>query len=113
MITDSQLLSAGYKTFKSSIRSQATQGFQKRFDDDNGLKYYVTIWEYSNSEYKDQYAKGTLPDFSYAPDVQFERKGVVFNVEVLLSQFNELEEVEAFVEELWVKMGCDYYERGV
>lgn len=108
MITSDQLLSAGYKPFtQRNLKQYTTQFYQKRFDSSVGKKYFITIAEYANKEYQDRIPE--LPDFSYAPDSQFEANGVTFNVEML--QPESIEQMEKFFEDIWLRMGCDYYER--
>ena len=107
MLTREALLSAGYRQFKQkNIREFTDQFYQKRFDDNQGKKYFITIAEYDNSKYKVSHPM--LPDFSYSPDGQFESNGTTFNVEMLTPK--SVEEMEAFFERMWVDMKCDYYE---
>ena len=108
MLTRETLLAASYKPFKQRNVKEFTNNFyQKRFDDEKGKRYFITIAEYDNSKYKVSHPM--LPDFSYSPDGQFRSNGITFNVEMLTPEF--VEQMEAFFERMWVDMKCDYYER--
>ena len=107
MITQEDLISAGYKPFKQKNICEFTESFwQKRFDDDKGKKYFITLAEYDNSKYKDTYQfEGR---YSFQSDTQFVSSGVTFNIEMLSPK--SVEEMEEFFENMWVKLSCDYYE---
>ena len=104
MITKEQLIAAGYKPFKQKGIKEYTESFyQKRFDDDKGKKYFITLSEYDYRTYHQ------VPyDFSYEPDVQFETHGVTFNATMLSPE--SVEQMEIFFENMWYNLGCDYYE---
>lgn len=107
MLTKEALLAAGYRPFKQkNIREFTDQFYQKRFDNDQGKKYFITVAEYDNRKYHDRMP--TLPDFSYSPDTQFNSNGVTFEIEMLTPE--SVEQMEAFFERMWVDMKCDYYE---
>ena len=108
MITREALLAAGYKPFlQKNLKQFTNQFYQKRFDDSVGKKYFITIAEYGNREFREQIPM--LSDFSYSAESQFESCGATFNVEMLTPE--SVEQMEAFFERMWVQMGCDYYER--
>lgn len=108
MLNKDQLLAASYKQFKQRNIHEFTDSFyQKRFDDENGKKYFITIAEYDNRAYQDRHP--TIKDFSYAPESQFESNGATFNVEMLSPE--SAEQMEAFFERMWVDTKCDYYEK--
>lgn len=108
MITSKDLIEAGYKPFKQkNVKNYTEQGYQKRFGDTKGKRYFITVWEYDNRNYQDRVPN--LPDFGYSPESQFECNGVTFNVETIGQ--NSVEQMEAFFEEMWKSMMCDYYER--
>lgn len=106
MITKEQLTAAGYKPFNQiGIREYTKSFWQKRFDDDKGKKYFITIAEYDNLEDKNrQFSQ----EFSYSPFTQFETHGATFDVEMLNPQ--SVEQMEEFFENIWFKMDCNYYE---
>lgn len=107
MLTKQDLLEAGYKPFKSKVKLYTDQGYQKRFDDEKGKRYFITVWEYDNREFQDR--APALPDFSYAPDSQFDSNGVTFDVNMIGA--DSVEHMEAFFERTWSSMDCDYYEK--
>ena len=107
MITKEALLAAGYRPFKQKNIKEFTNSFyQKRFDDEKGKRYFITIGEYDYRKYLDRIP--ALPDFSYSPDGQFKSNGVAFEIEMLTPE--SVEQMEAFFERMWADMKCDYYE---
>ena len=57
-------IAKGYKQFKSTIKPLADFGLQKRFDDENGKRYFITVWVYDNSAYMDSYEGLSMWSFS-------------------------------------------------
>lgn len=116
---EKEMIDKGYKPFKSSFNN-ALRGFQKRFDDDKGKKYFITIWHYNHREqlHNLDLHKGD----SYTADVQFtfEKEGkdntcnVEYSGDVLPNEYRPLttlSDIENFYEDFWNKMKPDYYER--
>ncbi len=108
MITREQLLEAGYEQFRVHHKEFSKVGYQKRFDDERGKKYFITIYEYDNKWLIDRGI--TRSEFSYEPDCQFKSNGVTFYVKMLCDDSKTVQDIEEFYERLWVSMGCDYYE---
>ena len=111
-MNDEYLLEHGYKQFSPTIidSSLVVSKFQKRFDDDFGKKYFITVskWshEYVPTHRRDKWWK----QFTYTYDVQlsmFEEEKTI-NLE-FFSDWT-LEEVENYMEELFEKMKPNYYE---
>lgn len=111
----------GYKRFKSTIKPSAAFGLQKRFDDEVGKKYFITIWVYDHEDdyhkrfmdlprWKDQFSR-----YGFQPDVQLACNDVPFDISLHFSNSNKwgvtpIEYVERFFEKMWRDMDCDYYE---
>jgi len=113
---EKQLEVAGYKWFKDNWKN-SLRGFQKRFRDDKGTKYFITGYhwnfgeKYPDMENKDQYTF----------DVQFtvDRGGksqtidLNYGADHLPNEWRPvttLEEVEQFYEKAFKDFGADYYE---
>ena len=115
---EQEMIDKGYKIFKSSFNN-SLRGFQKRFDDKKGKKYFITIWHYNHSE---QLGLENLPKGdSYTADTQFRfdngGKDNTCNIEylgdVLPNEWRPvttLKDIEDFFETFWKKMKPDYYE---
>lgn len=115
---EQEMIDNGYKIFKSSFNN-SLRGFQKRFDNKKGKKYFITIWHYNHSE---QLGLENLPKGdSYTADTQFrfdnEGKDNTCNIEywgdVLPNEWRPvttLKDIENFFETFWKKMKPDYYE---
>lgn len=107
MLTNNDLIAAGYKPFTQRNLKEFTNSFyQKRFDDENGKKYFITVAEYDNSKYLKEYIN--LSEFSYEADCQFVSNGVTFNVDMLNPE--SIQQMEEFFEKMWYNLGCEYYE---
>ena len=114
---EQEMIDNGYKIFKSSFNN-SLRGFQKRFDDKKGKKYFITIWHYNHSE---QLGLENVPKGdSYTADTQFrfdnEGKDNTCNIEywgdVLPNKWRPvttLKDIEDFFETFWKKMKPDYY----
>jgi len=115
---EQEMIDKGYKIFKSSFNN-SLRGFQKKFTDKKGVKYFITIWHYNHSE---QLGLENLPKGdSYTADTQFrfdnEGKDNTCNIEywgdVLPNEWRPvttLKDIEDFFETFWKKMKPDYYE---
>jgi hypothetical protein len=115
---EQEMIDNGYKIFKSSFNN-SLRGFQKKFTDKKGVKYFITIWHYNHSE---QLGLENVPKGdSYTADTQFrfdnEGKDNTCNIEywgdVLPNEWRPvttLKDIEDFFETFWKKMKPDYYE---
>lgn len=105
--TDEYLRIKGYKEFKPSpIDNQGIcKCFQKRFDDEIGKKYFITVnkwdWTYTNS---------ISYDFTYEYTLQLYNKDKHNPINMTLFSGWEIDEVEEFIKELWTTDRFDYYE---
>lgn len=115
---EQEMIDKGYKIFKSSFNN-SLRGFQKKFTDKKGVKYFITIWHYNHSE---QLGLENIPKGdSYTADTQFrfdnEGKDNTCNIEywgdVLPNEWRPvttLKDIEDFFETFWKKMKPNYYE---
>ena len=117
---EQEMIDNGYKVFKSEYNN-SLRGFQKRFDDEQGKKYFITIWHYNHAEQLNC-PDLTIKGDSYTADSQFRfdknGKDATCNVEFWgdftpneYRPVTTLQVVEDFFEEFWTKMKPDYYER--
>ena len=113
---EKQLEEAGYKWFKDNWKN-SLRGFQKRFRDDKGTKYFITGYhwnfgeKYPDMENRDQYSF----------DVQFivdnggksQTIDLRYGADFLPNDYRPvttLKEVEEFYEKAFNDFGADYYE---
>ena len=114
---EKQLEAAGYKWFEDHWKN-SLRGFQKRFRDERGTKYFITVYHWNfglaypdMADYRDQYSF----------DVQFtvDRGGksqtidLKYNADFLPNKWRPvttLKEVEEFYEKAWKDFGAEYYE---
>ena len=114
---EKQLEAAGYKWFTDGLNN-SLRGFQKRFRDDYGTKYFITGYHWN---FGLQFPGRADVRDTYSFDVQFtiNRGGkemtidLRYGAEHLPNQYSEpvsLKEVEEFYEKAWKDMGAEYYE---
>ena len=115
---EQEMIDNGYKIFESSFNN-SLRGFQKKFKDKKGVKYFITVWHYNHSE---QLGLENVPKGdSYTADTQFrfdnEGKDNTCNIkywgDVLPNEWRPvttLKDIEDFFETFWKKMKPDYYE---
>lgn len=116
---DEELINRGYQRYRPTDfdNDWVVDRFQKRFDDNNGKKYFIDFIKYDNS-YLIEHEKRRgvkdieeyLPHYSYEVNTQLSKDDKPFNVE-LLSHWTNIDEVEQFIDDLWNKLELDYYER--
>ena len=93
------LLEAGYKKYDAGLASNWAQYLlQKRFDDENGIKYFITIYV---SEIQGRTGlTGTMQSCRGLDTV---------NIELLHAE--SVESIENLFEEFWFRMKMDHYEK--
>ena len=113
-LTPEDWIDKGYKKLTSSFKPYAAFGLQKRFDDDIGKCYFITVWVYDNTQYLDRHENRSK--WGFQPEIQFTTKDDK-TFDVTFHHRNDLkwgvtsiEEVEAFFYNMWEDMDCDYYE---
>jgi hypothetical protein len=104
MLTLEDFTKAGYARFETSNLTNADFGLQKKFKNEVGVQYFITIIAY---EYRDHY--------TFAPDAQFQQKykGNCINVEFICNANDTVNDIEIFYERMWRNMDFDYYERNL
>lgn len=113
---EKQLEEAGYRWFKDHMK-HSRRGFQKRFTDEKGTKYFITgyHWNFGKSypdraEDRDEYSfdvQFNLEDKDQCIDIQFNAKHLPSKWE---HKITTLKEVEEFYEKAWKDFGSVYYE---
>lgn len=84
--------------------------FQKRFDDDNGKKYFITVYCYDRKKYPYEHQK-ILPEIGYMATAQFVLgdDSPFFNIE--MNNVSDIKEVEEYFDMFWETFKRPYYER--
>lgn len=112
-MTDDDWLAAGYRRYASSRVPHETADYllQKRFDDERGKRYYITVYCYDSSKYPPPHNVGV----GYMPTAHFALGDNMpfFNVEMngIDGWGGGVEGVEAWFERLWVLFHSPYYEK--
>lgn len=86
--------------------------FQKRFDDDQGKRYFIDCVQYDNSYMPQHYKDGEwYTKYTYEYEIQMYQRDTHNPINLSFFSGWELEQVEEFMEMQW-KIGLyDYYER--
>lgn len=107
-MTDEYILSKGYKEFKpTQIDSpNVIKCFQKRFDDDKGKKYFITIKKWDWREFHGE----DMPDYSYELGTQLYKKDFHYPLNLTFFSGWTVDDVENHLEEIWNPDIYDYYE---
>lgn len=114
---EKQLEAAGYRWFKDYYKN-SIRGFQKRFTDEKGTKYFITGYhwnlglKYPSAPKQDQYTfncQFTLNEDAATTDVDFSGK---FIPDEYSGPVLTLKDAEDFYEKYFNVMNCDYYEEG-
>lgn len=104
-MNDNILLDAGYKKHKSpSIWGDFVEViFQKRFDDEIGKKYFIDVKKCVSSYYDEPH---------YEVETQLYQKNThnAMNITWLYG-WEDIEEIESWMEKFWNNKEYDYYER--
>lgn len=112
---EKQLEEAGYKWFKDNWKN-SRRGFQKRFRDEKGTKYFITGYHWNFGK---AYPDRAEDRDEYSFDVQFTISGdrtvdITYSATFLPTKWEHeittLKDVEEFYEKAWRDMGADYYE---
>lgn len=107
----------GYRRYEVSdnareINKLADFMLQKRFDDERGKKYYVTVYCYDREKYPPHAREHVkdLPRYGFMPTVHFSLREdrPFFNIE--MSGIRSIDEVESYFEKFWELLKNPYYE---
>jgi hypothetical protein len=111
-----QLEASGYRWFRDNWKN-CIRGFQKKFTDEKGVKYFITGYHYNH--YKQGLNQAPDRD-TYTFDIQFRLKGdkepwvdLQYHADFLDNEYrptSTLKDAEEFYEKMWQQMGGKYYE---
>lgn len=104
---EKRLIEKGYKEFKPEpFKSLSiSTGYQKRFDDKIGKKYFISIYKWKSWVHPT--TQEVIPE-SYEYEIQFTRGGKA--LDLLFHSSWDIDDVEHQVEFLWETGYYDYYE---
>jgi len=107
---EQDLIDSGYKKFRNHGFNLSDYGYQKKFTDDKGVMYFITIWvyDYNKLQYSSTAIYGRI---SFSPDIQFCIKDdMTVNISYILNEDSKLSDLEKNVHDVWVYHGKPYYE---
>jgi len=112
-----QLEAAGYRWFRDDWKS-SIRGFQKKFTDEKGVKYFITGYHYNH--YKQGLSQAANRDV-YSFDSQFTIENekepwidIQYHADFLDDEYrpvSTLKDAEDFYEKIWASLGCRYDEK--
>lgn len=111
--TDEDFIKRGYKKYsKTPFDSESVMyNFQKRFDNENGKKYFIDIRKIDNRWMEDKYVnKSWYRPFTYEYSCQLYKKETHDALDIDFHSSWTIEQVENFVEKLFQDGLLDYYE---
>jgi len=112
MLTTQDWLDASYRRYDGRNSNGADFLLQKRFDDAEGKRYFLSVWVWDNTQYDFHKRNPSLPKMSYQPEVQFQRKEeITLNVTFLMNEDSTIADVEQQAEKLWLFLDKPYYEK--
>jgi hypothetical protein len=109
-----QLEKAGYRWFPDNWKG-SLRGFQKKFVDEFGIKYFITGYHYNLSKMIPDAPNGERYNF----DCQFELPSgatidLGYSASFIPNKYNHpvhtLAQVEEFYDDFWEANTCEYYE---
>lgn len=114
VLTDEYFINRGYNKYdKTPLDTESVMyNFQKRFNDENGKKYFIDIHKFDNSWTKEKYANQSwYKSYSYEYSCQLYKKDTHDALDIDFHSSWTIEQVEEFVEKLFQSGELDYYER--
>lgn len=105
MVTDQDFLSRGYKVYPPSAIDPegVSKLFQRRFDDKNGIKYFITVRKWKPYP-------PYIDHVRYEYDIQLYKINDHAAVNLEFSNDWSIETVEEFLDTMWNPETFDYYE---
>ena len=103
------LLEHGYREFPVRDKyKRADYAFQRRFRDERGTLYFITLWLYGPIDFPN----GTTHYGGYMVDLHINEPFITFEQhEFNYATPENIAQWEARCKLFWVTMGCSYYER--
>ena len=101
-----ELIKNDYKEFKDHFYG-ASRSFQRKVCDNKGIKYFINIYEWDFSEFKNI----AFQNKKYETKMQLISDGACFDICILHTKTDTLEEIEELCEKFWTNMNCQYYEK--
>ncbi len=117
---EQELIDNGYKIFKSGF-SYSIRGFQKRFDDEIGQKYFITIWHWNHGKQHPEWKDAPNRDsYQFTTQLRLNKRVKELTVDIDVAakvlpdeydgEISTLSEIEELFDKTWNDMGKPYYE---
>ena len=103
-LTPEDFISAGYKKFKDSFKEYAEFGLQKKFTDEKGVKYFITLWAYNWEKYPQHIGH----PWSFETDIHFDAPDGYIR---LSWSVDDIQKMQERTEKFWVFVGSPYYKK--
>lgn len=105
---DNYIIEKGYYEFSppATKPDSVVRAFQKRFDDETGKKYFITVYKWDWS----RFYREDMPIFSYEIETQLYKKDSHYPIDLTFFSGWNIDEVEEHLEKMWNTEDYDYYE---
>ena len=117
---EQELINNDYKIFKDNWRG-AIRGFQKKFIDDKGTKYFIDIYHYNyKKQFPEQIHTEPLDSYTFFGQFRIDKEGkdacidIHYSADMISDKWRPvttLKEVEQFYADFFTKFNVDYYEK--
>ena len=96
----------------------AIRGFQKKFTDENGIKYFINVYHYNYAKQIAGWDREPVDTYSFDSQFRVDKNNkdacvdVTYSADMLPNKYRPvttLQEVERFFDEFFVKFNVDYY----
>lgn len=114
-ISPQEWIDRGYRRYDISessreINKLADFLLQKRFDDNIGKKYYITVYCYDRKRYPKEH-QVNLPEYGYMPTSHFSLRDNQPFFEIQMNGISDIDQVEKYFELFWSALNEPYYEK--
>lgn len=102
-------IKSGYRRFElcdNLLNKSADFGLQKRFDDEKGKRYFITVYVYDWEKYPQHIGER----FGFMPTVNFALGNDKPFYDISMNGTFDIAECETKMERLWIHFGKPYYE---
>lgn len=115
---EQELIDSEYTIFKDYLKN-SIRGFQKKFTDENGIKYFISIYHYNYNKQIPGWNTESGDVYSFTSQFRINKNNkdacvdITYNAEMLPNKYKSvtsLKEIEQFFEDFFIKFTADYYE---
>lgn len=116
MLTVEDWTDRGYKRYEIPSKTRdfnklADFMLQRRFDDEVGKRYFITVYCYDRDRYPAEIREKLHERYGFMPTVHFELGDNKPFFAIEMNAIKSIDEVESYFEKFWLMLGKPYYEK--